>query len=128
LACAAQQRGDQFYCTVCRLQWDRDDPSPPACGREARDRDPKLSREEITALEVAEDRWFNRERRARRGHRAWRSGALRIREQVGRDLLALGLLFQVAGGAVKTSFNGIRWLDRNTGREPRMVHKKRGDR
>lgn len=29
--CKAQVHGDQWYCDICQLVWDIDDPEPPKC-------------------------------------------------------------------------------------------------
>ena len=33
MTCKAIRRGDQMDCGTCGIQWDIDDPAPPACGR-----------------------------------------------------------------------------------------------
>jgi len=49
MSCQARRHQDQMACGPCGVQWDVDDPEPPACGLHcvgaaARDRDPDASK------------------------------------------------------------------------------------
>lgn len=49
--CLARQYGDQMICAACGLNWDTNDPEPPACRKV--DRRSKKAREAKEGLEAA---------------------------------------------------------------------------
>ena len=52
--CQARQYGDQMICAACGLNWDTNDPEPPACHKV--DRRTKKAKEAAAGLDAAKTR------------------------------------------------------------------------
>lgn len=118
MACAATARGDQMLCSLCALQWDLNDPNPPACRRDAgAGKYPKLKPAEIRALRQCIADWQPHRRRSRGGGGGFgRKGEPKISYSVAKVLVTFHLAFYSQYRSLRATPYGERWLAEHAGR------------
>jgi hypothetical protein len=118
MACAATARGDQMLCSLCGVQWDRSDPEPPTCRRQA-DKGVVLKPAEVKALKQCAADWQPIRRRKRGGQGGGgfgRKGEPKIPYHVAKVLVTFHLAFISQFQSLRATPYGVQWLASNAKR------------